>query len=128
ESFVDILRRTSSQSGKPSLAFPYYVIKVLLTSDIKNIEKGIIRAVLLEEIRKIHHRPDDLRSSDLGAFLHNLTQHQISKKIQPPFLDYDRGSKVVKIIDSSFYFFLRNCKRDEILEDLPNPFEDSSDE
>jgi len=123
ESFVDILRRTSNQSGKPSLAFPYYVIKVLLSSDIINLEKGISRAYLLEEIRKIHHRPEDLRSSDLGAFLHNLTQHQITKKIQPPFLDYDRGSKVLKIIDSSFYFFLRNCNRQEILEDLPNPLE-----
>lgn len=128
ESFVDILRRTSTQSGKPSLAFPYYVVKVFLTIDIKNIEKGLSRATLLEEIRKIHHRPEDLRSSDLGAFLHNLTQHQITKKIQPPFLDYDRGSKVLKIIDSSFYFFLRNCNREEILNDLPNPIEDSTDE
>lgn len=128
ESFVDILRRTSNQSGKPSLAFPYYVIKVLFSSEIRNIEKGISRAALLDEIRKIHHRPEDLRSSDLGAFLHNLTQHQISKKIQPPFLDYDRGSKVLKIIDSSFYFFLRNCDREEILDDLPNPIEDSDSE
>ena len=29
EAFVDITRRTSNQSGKPSLAFPFYFIKLL---------------------------------------------------------------------------------------------------
>lgn len=124
EAFVDIARRTSNQSGKPSLAFPYYFIRLLLTHEFENIERGLSRAVLLEEIRKIHHRPDDVRSGDLGKFLHNLTEHQISKKIQPPFVDYDRGGKVLKIIDSSLYFFLKNCDREEILEDIPNPIDE----
>lgn len=124
ESFVDIRVRTSTQSGKPSLAYPYYFIKLLLTQRFEDIQKGLSRAVLLEEIRKIHHRPDDVRSSDLGAFLHNITQHQIGKKIQPPFVDYDRGGKVMKIIDSSLYFFLKNCDREEILADIPNPIDD----
>jgi len=124
ESFVDILRKTSTQSGKASLAVPYYLIKILLVSDIENIEAGLSRALLLEEIRKIHHRATDFRSSDLGAFLHNITQHQVSKKIQPPFLDYDRGGKILKVIDSSLYFYLRNCNRQEILDDLPNPLDE----
>lgn len=121
EAFVDIARRTSNQSGEPSLAFPYYLIKLLLSQSFSEIEKGLSRATLLEEIRKVHHRPDDVRSGDLGAFLHNITQHQINKKIQPPFVDYDRGGKVLKIIDSSLYFFLKHCDRDGILEDIPNP-------
>ena len=121
EAFVDIARKTSNQSGKPSLAFPYYFIKLLLTQNFEEIEKGLSRATLLEEIRKIHHRPDDVRSGDLGTFLHNITQHQINKKIQPPFVDYDRGGKILKIIDSSLYFFLKHCNRVEILEDIPNP-------
>lgn len=123
ESFVDIARKTSNQSGKASLAFPYYFVKLLLTYNLTNIENGLSRTNLLDEIRKIHHRPDDVRSGDLGAFLNNLTQHQINKKIQPPFADYDRGGNVVKIIDSSLYFYLRNCNRQEILDALPNPLE-----
>lgn len=126
ESFVDIARKTSNQSGKLSLAFPYYFIRLLLSTDFLNIELGLSRATLLEEIRLMHHRPDDVRSGDLGAFLHNITQHQITKKIQPPFVDYDRGGKVMKIIDSSLYFFLRHCDRAAILEDLPDPFAGSS--
>lgn len=123
ESFVDILVRMSNQSGKPSLAFPYYFIRLLLTKDFDDIHRGLTRATLLEEIRRIHHRPGDVRSGDLGNFLHNVTRHQISKKIQPPFVDYDRAGKIMKIIDSSLYFFLKHCDRKEILEDLPNPVE-----
>lgn len=126
EAFVDIARKTSNQSGKPSLAFPYYFIRLLLTHNFKEIEKGLSRSTLLEEIRKIHHRPDDVRSGDLGAFLHNITQHQINKKIQPPFVDYDRGGKMLKIIDSSLYFFLKHCNREEILNDIPIPINEGS--
>jgi hypothetical protein len=122
ESFVDITRKTSNQSGKLSLAFPYYFIRLLLTTDFTSIEVGLLRSTLLDEIRNMHHRPDDVRSGDLGAFLHNITQHQISKKIQPPFVDYDRGGKIMKIIDSSLYFFLRHCDREKILSDIQNPF------
>lgn len=124
EAFVDVISRTSSKSGKTSLAYPYYFIKLLLTQNFENIEKGLKRTFLLDEIRKIHHRPDDVRSSDLGKFLHKLTENQISKKIQPPFVDYDRGGKVLKIIDSSLYFFLKHCNRAEILEDIPSPLDD----
>ena len=123
EAFVDIARKTSNQSGKPSLAFPYYFIKLLLIHNFDEIEKGLSRSTLLETIRDIHHRPEDVRSGDLGTFLHNITQHQINKKIQPPFVDYDRGGKTLKIIDSSLYFFLKHCERQEILDDIPNPVE-----
>jgi hypothetical protein len=126
ESFVDVRVRISSQSGKPSLAYPYYFIRLLLTHDFEEIHNGLSRGQLLEEIRKIHHRPSDVRSSDLGKFLHNITQHQISKRIQPPFVDYDRGGKTLKIIDSSLYFFLKYCDRAAILDDIQNPIEDTT--
>jgi len=124
ESFADVRVRISSQSGKPSLAYPYYFIRLLLTHDFDEIHNGLSRSQLLEEIRRSHHRPSDVRSSDLGKFLHNITQHQIAKHIQPPFVDYDRGGKTLKIIDSSLYFFLKHCDREAIFADIPNPVED----
>ncbi|WP_193090528.1 hypothetical protein [Advenella sp. FME57] len=123
ESFATIARKKSNQSGELSLAFPYYLIKVLLTADFRNIEQGLSRAELLDKIRENHHRAEDVRSGDLGAFLHGITQHQLSKQIQPPFVDYDRGAKKLKIIDSTLYFFLKNCDKEEILDDIPNPLE-----
>jgi len=124
ESFVDVRVRVSAQSGLPGLAYPYYFIRLLLTHNFDDIQRGLTRGALLDAIREIHHRPDDVRSSDLGQFLHNITQHQISKGIQPPFVDYDRGGKVLKVIDSSLYFFLKHCDRDEILADISNPVDD----
>lgn len=123
ESFSYVKRKNSNQSGKPSLAFPYYFIKVLLTESFTHLEKGLSRSELLEGIRNIHHRPDDVRSSDLGAFLHNITKHQLDSGIQPPFVDYDRASKNMKIIDSTLYFFIKHCDKTEIMEDLSNPME-----
>ncbi|WP_103035515.1 transposase [Castellaniella caeni] len=47
------------------------------------------------------------------------------KQFQAPFVDYDRGGKRLKIIDSSLYFFLRHCDSQEILADIPNPLEEN---
>lgn len=126
EAFADVTRKTSNQSGKPSLAIPYYFILLLLQNDHDDIEKGLHRATIHEQIRKIHHRPEDVRSGDVGHFLHNITQHQIKRNISPPFVDYDRNSKMLRIIDSSLYFFLRNCDREQILGDIPNPIDQTS--
>lgn len=125
ESFVDVRVRVSAQSGKPGLAYSYYFIRLLLTHNFDEIHKGLSRNNLTEQIRNVHHRREDVRSSDVGQFLHNITQHQIRQGIQPPFVDYDRGGKLLKIIDSSLYFFLKNCDREEILGDIPNPVDEN---
>ncbi|MDR0333596.1 MAG: hypothetical protein LBI15_09050 [Dysgonamonadaceae bacterium] len=74
-----------------------------------------------DKIKEIHHRPDDVRASDTGYFLQNLVASQISKNISPPIFDYDNSTSSVKIIDSTFYFFITNCNRDEIVENLALP-------
>lgn len=123
ESFVEVSKQTSSQSGKPTLAIPYYFIKILLSKDEIDMEQGISRKDLLDSIRLMHHRPDDVRSSDIGSFLNGITQYQINRKINPPFIDYDGGVKRLKIIDSTLLFFLKHCDRNGILADLVNPLD-----
>jgi len=39
----------------------------------------------------------------------------------PPIFDYDISTSSVKIIDSTFYFFLKNCNRKEVIENLMIP-------
>ena len=126
ESFVEVSKQTSSQSGKPTLAIPYYFIKILLSDNKIDMEQGLSRKDLLDSIRSIHHRPDDVRSSDIGSFLNGITQYQINRRINPPFIDYDAGVKRLKIIDSTLFFFLRYCDKEEILSDLINPLDFSS--
>lgn len=79
------------------------------------------RKPLQDKIKELHHRPDDVRNSDMGYFLKNLVASQISKGISPPIFDYDNSTSSIKIIDSTFYFFIKNCNRDEVLENLALP-------
>ena len=117
ESFIE---QVAKSSNEVPLYIPYYFIKVLLNEPFDEINKGLKRKYLHEKIKEIHHRPDDVRASDMGYFLKTLVQNQL-KKISPPIFDYDLSTRSVKIIDSTFYFFLKNYNRQEILDELSIP-------
>lgn len=118
ESFIEQKARSSQEIP---LYIPYYFIKVLFQENIENIIQGLKRKPLHDKIKEIHHRPVDVRPSDMGYFLKNLVASQISKGISPPIFDYDNSTTSIKIIDSTFYFFIKNCAREEIVEDLALP-------
>jgi hypothetical protein len=118
ESFIEQKARSSQEIP---LYIPYYFIKVLFQETTENIIQGLKRKPLQEKIKEIHHRPEDVRPSDMGYFLKNLVASQISKGISPPIFDYDNSTSSIKIIDSTFYFFIKNCNRNEIVEDLALP-------
>lgn len=118
ESFIE---QTVKSSSEIPLYIPYYFVKVLLKEPFEQINKGIKRRYLHEKIREIHHRPEDVRPSDIGYFLKNLVQNQLKKNISPPIFDFDLSTNSIKIIDSTFYFFIKNCNRDEVLDMLSVP-------
>ena len=118
ESFIEQIVKSSSEIP---LYIPYYFVRVLLKEPFEQINKGIKRRYLHEKIKEIHHRPEDVRPSDIGYFLRNLVQNQLKKNISPPIFDFDLSTNSVKIIDSTFYFFIKNCDRDEVLEMLSVP-------
>ena len=118
ESFIE---QVAKSSNEVPLYIPYYFIKVLLNEPFDEINKGLKRKYLHEKIKEIHHRPDDVRASDMGYFLKTLVQNQLEKKISPAIFDYDLSTRSVKIIDSTFYFFLKNYNRQEILDELSIP-------
>ena len=112
ETFADSPGR--ARSGKIPLFIPYYFIRVLLCADFKIISKGLTRKYLHERIMNIHHRPSDVRSSDMKNFLHSLSKYQFSKNIKPALFDFDPSINTLKIMDSTLYFFLRNCDRKNV--------------
>ena len=113
-------QRVKSSSETP-LYIPYYFVQVIFKQPFENIVRGIKRRILQEKIKELHHRKDDVRSSDMGYFLTNLVESQRKKNITPPIFDYDINTFSVKVIDSTFYFFLQNCNRDDILDEFPTP-------
>lgn len=118
ETFVE---QVTNSTGEVPLYIPYYFIKILLNEDFDEVTKGLKRRNIQDKIKEIHHRKDDVRASDMGYFLKTLVSNQIKKSISPPLFDYDLSTTSVKIIDSTFYFFLKNCDKDEILAFIPVP-------
>ncbi len=118
-------RLKRARDGILPLFLPYYTVRVFLEMNFKDIVTGLKRNDLEDEIKKQHHRSDDVRSSDIGYLLKNFGQLQFDKGINPPVFDYDNTSKMIKIIDSTFYFFLRNANRDEILKEIMPPIKDT---
>lgn len=118
EAFIEQKARSSQETP---LYIPYYFIKVLFYESMENIVQGLKRKSIQEKIKEIHHRGDDVRASDMGYFLKSIVSSQISKGISPPIFDYDNSTNSIKIIDSTFYFFIKNCDREEVIEDLALP-------
>ncbi len=118
ESFIEQKARSSQETP---LYIPYYFVKVLFQETMENIIQGLKRKPLQEQIKNLHHRPDDVRPSDMGYFLKNLVSSQISKGISPPIFDYDNSTSSIKIIDSTFYFYIKNCERDDVIDNLAIP-------
>ena len=114
-----------SDSGQyiNGLYLPYYLVRVMVESDINELRDGISKSDLQEEIKKIHHRGVDVRTSDMTNLLHGLAEKQSKKMISPPLFDYDRVNSRLRIIDSTLMFFLNFKNKNDILEEIINPVE-----
>lgn len=119
ESFSDSPRRM--REGQTSLFIPYYFVKVLLNTDFEQIPGGFRRKELQEAIIRIHHKPASIKSADMSNFLYYVISYQLSRGINPPLFDFDRSVNTLRIIDSTLYFFLRHCDKEEILEAIAPP-------
>ncbi len=103
------------------LYLPFYTVKVILSSDFEEVIRGIKRSSLESKIKEIHHRPADVRAGDMSNLLYNFAKLQSEKSISPPIFDYDKTTQTIRVIDSTFYFFLRNVNNNEIMEQIIDP-------
>ena len=103
------------------LYLPYYTVKAWLNFPFEQVVKGIRREHLEEEIKKDHHRADDVRPGDMSNLLHNFAELQSEKGIVPPIFDYDQNSRTMRVVDSTFYFFLRHVDKSRVLSNIESP-------
>jgi hypothetical protein len=104
-----------------ALYLPYYMVAVLVSRTYAELRDGIERRRLQELIRERHPTPDNVRTSDVTGMLTRLSSIQAHANIVPPLFDYDPGTRRVKIVDSTLYFFIDNCDAEEVMEEIPNP-------
>ena len=111
----------SKEKEKTPLHLPYYLICAILEMGYAGLQHGASRSDITERIKHNHHRKDDVRPSDMSNLLHNLSALQFRKGINPPLIDYDIGKRQLYAIDSTFFFFLRNCDLALVRDELPSP-------
>ena len=107
----------------PPLFLPYYLVKSILQHGFEGISNGCHRNTIHEWIKLFHHRPDDVRVSDMTNLLGGLANLQSVKSISPPVLAYDIQQRMLQVVDSTFYFFIKNADLNEIAESLQNPLD-----
>lgn len=98
-------------------------MRVVLEGGFEGIANGMRRSDIHERIRAIHHRGDDVRASDMSNLLSGLANLQSVKSISPPIIDYDAQNRLLQVVDSTFYFFLKNSNLQEIQESIQNPLD-----
>ncbi len=60
----------------------------------------------------------------MSNLLTGLANLQSVKSISPPIIDYDSQNRLLQVVDSTFYFFIKNSDVKEILGSIQNPLEE----
>lgn len=101
----------------------YYIVMHILELGFHGVNGGISKEALLHALKQTHHRKETLNGSLLTRALKGLTELQSSKGIRPPVIAYDSNSRQLKIVDSTFYFFLKNAHLEDIKDEILCPMD-----
>ncbi|WP_286800102.1 hypothetical protein [Pseudomonas sp. UBA4034] len=112
-------RRATEETA--ALYLPYYLVKVMVHRNYNELKDGIERKNLQILIQEQHRTPLNVRTSDITGMLLRLPSLQASAKIVPPLFDFDAGTRRIKVVDSTLYFFIDNCKPDDVMAEIPHP-------
>ncbi|QXC55694.1 hypothetical protein KSS82_00130 [Vibrio mimicus] len=95
----------------------------ILEIGYRGFNGGITKESLLHSIKQVHHRKNELKGATLVAVLKGLTELQANKGISPPVIAYDSNSRQLKVVDSTFYFFLKNADLENIKDEIVCPMD-----
>jgi len=121
---IAVGRRTrTTTEATTALNLNFYLIQVVVNSTYLELSDGMPRKTIEEKIKSIHPLANCLRPSDITGMLGRLAELQSNAKIVPPLLDYDRGTRRLRVIDSTLYFFVDNCNPEDVMAEIPAPSE-----
>ncbi|ARX08618.1 TPA: hypothetical protein U2R10_002943 [Proteus mirabilis] len=119
-----VANSASITKGNPLPYFlNYYIVMHILSLGYHGVNGGISKENILHALKQVHHRKDELKGHQLVTALKSLTGLQASKGITPPVIAYDSNSRQLKIVDSTFYFFLKNSDLEEVKSEIPCPMD-----
>ncbi|MBC9745057.1 hypothetical protein IBL38_18925 [Pseudomonas syringae pv. syringae] len=108
-----------------ALYLPYYLVNIMVRLNYGELKDGIERKALQTLIQQQHRTPLNVRTSDVTGMLLRLSSLQAAAHIVPPLFDFDTGTRRLKVVDSTLYFFIDNCDPDEVMAEIPNPDPDA---
>lgn len=115
---------SGGQKGdRPPLYLQYYLVRTIMEHGFDGIANGARKSVVWDWIRAQHHRAEDVRSNDMTNLLGGLANLQSVKAISPPIFAYDAQQRVLQVVDSTFYFFIKNASSEEVLDSIQNPLD-----
>jgi hypothetical protein len=101
----------------------YYFLMAILNIDVEVLEKGVQKSIIEQKIKTINADDKNIRSTDFNRFFNHLVESQLKKNISPPIFEFDKGTQSIKIIDSTFTFFIKHKNRQDLLNCFANPDE-----
>jgi len=116
---------TSTQKDKPLPFFMYYyIVNVIISKGYDGVKNGgMKKSTLMGCIKDLHHRKNDLKGGHLTAALKGLSDLQSKKSINPPVVVYDSILQCLKVVDFTFYYFLKNADLNRVADEIVNPTE-----
>ena len=102
--------RKSPKDKRPQPSMSFYLVRAILDSRFDQIVRGVSREHIEEKIKAIYKASSGFRAGELSNLLHSLSSFQSDRKIWPPLFDYDQTARVMRVIDSTFFFYLRHAK------------------
>jgi len=118
-------RRATEEAA--ALFLPYHLVRVMVHRTYNELKDGIERKTLQQLIQDGHKTPENVRTSDVTGMLSRLAALQANQKIVPPLFDFDPGTRRVKVVDSTLYFYIDNCDPEEVMAEIPHPDPDEGD-
>lgn len=103
------------------LNLPFYFIQAVLEADLELYSSGISKSLLEKSINSKQENSVRIRTTDFNRFFNRLVEYQTRKEISPPLFDFDKGSQSLKIIDSTFIFFIKHNDRDALMSCFTKP-------
>lgn len=97
------------------LNLPYFFLQVILESEIEDLERGLRKSEIENKINSLKENDNVIRNTDFNRFFNHIVEYQLKKEISPPLFDFDKGDQTIKIIDSTFIFFIRHKDRQELM-------------
>ena len=93
-----------------------WLLYPVLTSRVDNLEAGIRQVDIRRSLQAHHPQKDGLNPGNVTQALLSVSNLQVKKDIKPIVLDYDQTNLRLNVVDRSFFIWLANQNRNELLE------------